>query len=369
MPVLTLRRKHDRLQNSKKMKNVKVGMTVGLFALATVAANAQTINGTVRGKYEYQTEEQEGRFEVRTARVSVSGKLTDLVSYKAEIDLCDEGSIKMLDAYARLHPLENFQFTLGQMRVPFTIDAHRSPHEQYFANRSFIAKQVGNVRDVGATLGYTIPFQKDVAHPMTLQLQAGLYNGSGLTNQKNFWTKSVNFSSKAELKAPIESLYGASGPNKFRGICAEASAQKIRPDDITVMMYDAALYYQDARWHVEGEYLLKTYAHDAFDNVNAVDAFVSYSVPVKAKMLKVVMPLVRYDYMDDHSDGKRDSETGKLSIDDYRRSRITAGVTLRLLSPLQTDLRLNYEKYFYEDGAVPAVSERDKVVAELVVRF
>ena len=32
----------------------------------------------------------------------------------------------------------------------FTIDAHRSPHLQYFANRSFIAKQVGNVRDVGA---------------------------------------------------------------------------------------------------------------------------------------------------------------------------------------------------------------------------
>ncbi len=40
------------------------------------------------------------------------------------------------------------------MRVPFTIDAHRSPHLQYFANRSFIAKQVGNVRDVGAVIGW-----------------------------------------------------------------------------------------------------------------------------------------------------------------------------------------------------------------------
>lgn len=98
------------------------------------------IHGTIRSKYEYQTEEGEGRFEVRTARVSVSGNVTKEVSYKAEIDLCDEGKIKMLDAYTRIKPWSTLQFTIGQERVPFTIDAHRSPHQQYFANRSFIAK-------------------------------------------------------------------------------------------------------------------------------------------------------------------------------------------------------------------------------------
>ena len=41
------------------------------------------IHGTLRSKYEYQTSEGEGRFEVRNARVSVDGKLTDMVSYKA----------------------------------------------------------------------------------------------------------------------------------------------------------------------------------------------------------------------------------------------------------------------------------------------
>ena len=113
------------------------------------------IGGTIRSKYEYQTEEGEGRFEVRTARINVAGNVTKEVSYKAEIDLCDEGKIKMLDAYTRIKPWKTLQFTIGQERVPFTIDAHRSPHQQYFANRSFIAKQVGNVRDVGAEIGYT----------------------------------------------------------------------------------------------------------------------------------------------------------------------------------------------------------------------
>ena len=54
------------------------------------------IGGTIRSKYEYQTEEGEGRFEVRTARINVAGNVTKEVSYKAEIDLCDEGKIKML---------------------------------------------------------------------------------------------------------------------------------------------------------------------------------------------------------------------------------------------------------------------------------
>ena len=101
------------------------------------------IGRTIRGKYEYQTTTDEQRFQVRNARISLDGKVHELVGYKAEIDLSDEGQIKMLDAYARITPMKDFNVTIGQMRVPFTIDAHRSPHQQYFANRSFIAKQVG----------------------------------------------------------------------------------------------------------------------------------------------------------------------------------------------------------------------------------
>ena len=130
-------------------------LLLSLVAAAPMEAQNVRVGGTLRGKYEYQTHEKEGRFEVRTARVNVSGDINPMVSYKAEIDLCDEGSIKMLDAYTKIKPWRTLDFTIGQMRVPFTIDAHRSPHQQYFANRSFIAKQVGNVRDVGASLGYT----------------------------------------------------------------------------------------------------------------------------------------------------------------------------------------------------------------------
>ena len=154
------------------------------------------IHGTIRAKNEYQPEMEAGRFEVRNARFSLTGKVAPTVAYKAEIDLCDEGSIKMLDAYTRLTPLKGLQFTLGQMRVPFTIDAHRSPHQQYFANRSFIAKQVGNVRDVGFTVGYKW------TDGVPISIEGGLFNGSGLTNQKDYWTKGINYSTKLQIHLP-----------------------------------------------------------------------------------------------------------------------------------------------------------------------
>lgn len=314
------------------------------------------VHGTIRGKYEYQTEEGDGRFQVRNARISLEGNVTKIVSYKAEIDLSDEGQIKMLDAYTRLKPVRGLDFTIGQMRVPFTIDAHRSPHMQYFANRSFIAKQVGNVRDVGATLGYS--FNAGIP----IKLEAGMFNGSGLTDQKDFWTNNINFSAKAQFFLP-------------RGFNITLSTQKIKPDNVGIMMYDAGAYYHAHGWHVEAEYLYKHYADDAFDAVHSVDAFVSYDIPLRKCFFKKITPLVRYDYMSDHSDGMRynadgDEDTsGALTINDYQRSRLTGGLTFSLSLPFVSDIRLNYEKYFYREGAIAKPSERDKIVIEFMTRF
>lgn len=331
---------------------------VSALMLSPLAAYAQEsskspyipeIHGTVRAKYEYEPQIEKGRFEVRNARLSVEGRVVPIVSYKAEIDLSDEGAIKMLDAYVRLQPNDKFKFTIGQMRVPFTIDAHRSPHLQYFANRSFIAKQVGNVRDVGASLAWT--FGKRL--PITLE--GGLFNGSGLTNQKNFWTGDINFSLKAYTFIA-------------RQFNLTLSCQKATTGDVNVMMYDAGTFWDNGRWHVEAEYLRKHYSHDAFQAVNAVDAFAAYRLPLR-KYLSAVSFLGRYDYMSDHSKGVKDDE-GKLVADDPARHRLTGGVTLSLgKGKLQADIRLNYEQYFYSKGVKPAISEQNKIVVEFVAHF
>ena len=306
------------------------------------------IHGTIRSKYEYQTTMGAGRFEVRNARVSFTGNVLPTVAYKAEIDLSDEGQIKMLDAYTRLFPTKGLTLTAGQMRVPFTIDAHRSPHQQYFPNRSFIAKQVGNVRDVGFTVGYT--FDTD----MPITVEGGLFNGSGLTDQKK-WHKEVNYSAKAQF------LF-------TKGLNLTLSVQSITPEEVRMQSYDIGAYYEFNRFHIEGEYLYKLYSDDAFGDVQAVNTFINYDLPLR-KVFNKMSFLVRYDMMTDQSDAKATNEAGELIITDYKRQRLTSGITFSLSKAFRTDLRLNYEKYFYAKNSIAKESEQDKIVLELMVRF
>mgnify|MGYP004445197105 CR=1 FL=1 len=329
-----------------------IAATLSLGSVAAFADDINripVINGTLRAKYEYQPQISAGRFEVRNARVGITGLIIRGLSYKAEIDLCDEGKIKMLDAFIRYSPL-TMQFTLGQMRVPFTIEAPRSPHLQYFANRSFIAKQAANIRDVGFSASYTFKGNFPV------NLTAGIFNSSGLTNQKDFWTKSYNFSFKALLP-----LFG-------ERLVISPSLQRARPGDVYVMLWDVGAYWDDKLWHVEFEYLRKNYEKNQFPGVNVFDIFASRFFPIK-HTISGISALARYDFMGDHSTGVYD-DNKKLIVNDPRRHRLTVGATMHIgVWKIYGQLRINYEKYFYAKDAVPATSERDKIVAELMVHF
>lgn len=342
------------LTNVSKMKKAVIILMLASSVFTMAAQEKKNsyipeIHGTIRAKYEYETTLGKGRFEIRNARMSLDGKIIPIVRYKAEIDLSDEGQIRMLDAYVRLQPNERLKFTFGQMRVPFSIDAHRSPHLQYFANRSFIAKQVGNVRDVGAAASWT--FGSKV--PVTLE--GGIFNGSGLTNQKHFWTSDYNFSFKTQV-----CLW-----NQFNIVL---SCQKAKASDVNTYMYDGGMYWDYSRWHIEAEYLRKRYARNAFKPVNAVDAFVAYRLPLRRNNWALSF-LGRYDYMSDQSNGSKD-DNGLLLVDDPERHRLTGGLTLSMgKGRLQADVRLNYEQYFYKQGVETSISERNKLVLEFVAHF
>lgn len=60
---------------------------------------------------------------------------------------------------------------------------------------------------------------------------------------------------------------------------------------------------------------------------------------------------------------------GRLVLTDSERKRLTGGITLSLQRPFISDIRINYEKYFYPDNALIHVSEQDKFVIEFMTRF
>jgi hypothetical protein len=315
--------------------------------------------GTVRTKFEYQPGERNGRFDVRTARFGIGGKIYNRLDYKMEIDLSDEGRMRMVDAYVGAKIYKGLNFNIGYMRVPFTIDAHRSPHLQSFANRSFIAKQMGSVRDVGASLGWKFGTR------VPLNIQVGMFNGSGLPEDlQRYWTRTFNYSAKVQAWVlPSLTLVGG--------------YQTTRPGNVRIHMFDAGATWRNGRWLVEGEYLRKNYMETAFAGANSVDAFVCYGIPLARGPFERISFLGRWDFMSDHSDGLPVDETSgwddglnrPLSLDDYARHRATAGVTFSLGLPFTADIRVNYEKYFYRTGAIIEPSDHDKIVVELMAHF
>ena len=58
-----------------------------------------------------------------------------------------------------------------------------------------------------------------------------------------------------------------------------------------------------------------------------------------------------------------------LTLTDSELKLITGGITLSIAKPFISDIRINYEKYFYNDGVTPKVSEQDKIVIEFMTRF
>ena len=62
-------------------------------------------------------------------------------------------------------------------------------------------------------------------------------------------------------------------------------------------------------------------------------------------------------------------DIGNPLISDVERKRFTAGVTLGYYKKIRAELRLNFEKYFYNDGVAIGVSDHDKAVAELMINF
>ncbi len=360
-----------------KSKNV----TDKSLPLGGVGEGLLQIHGILRGKYEYESDLDASRFEVRNARLSAEGNLPLRSSYKLEVDLCDESAIKMKDAWVRLSlPLREgrggsaLRITLGQQRMPFSIDAHRNPSAQYFANRSFIAKQVGDMRDVGAAIGYSPLLTSPRGGKTEMHFDAGIYNGSNLDNQKTAWFSSPAYSARAQF------IYTSPQGSKV-GVIPSVQHQLIAGREASYTSVDFGAYYEFSGFHLEAEYLRKFYAKDAFDDCNAINAMAIYKMPMKKGYLSGISYLLRYDYMDNHSDGKKGfaestlppstGGTGRVLLpSDAQRHRLTAGLTFHVANKyFPTDIRLNYEKYWYPHGGTPKESEQDKLVAELMIRF
>lgn len=220
------------------------------------------------------------------------------------------------------------------------------------------------MRDVGFRVGYNFYNKKK---RKVMSINGGIFNGSNLDEQKSAWFKTPGYSARIQYY-PIEGL----------AVIPSVQHQMIAQREASYTSVDVGAYYEVKGWHLEAEYLHKFYSKNVFTDCNAVNAMLlfQHSIKKKGSFIERISYQLRYDYMQNHSSGKKGfvpmedgTPSSRLEQTDAERHRMTAGVTFRVSNPyFPTDIRLNYEKYWYPHGGAKE-SEQDKLVCELVIKF
>lgn len=308
------------------------------------------VHGVLRTRWEGEFGEDgfSQRFQVRNARLSVSGNVLPQLSYFMHVDFCDRGKILFLDAWAQWEFNRRWKVRAGQFRVPYGTDCFRGPGAYYFANRSFVARNILNMREVGVRGGYY------GSGNLPLTVEAGIFNSADRSNHE-VWQRQMNYAVKASYV--------------IGNVTVSPSFISYQPGHVRINLVGGAVTWQWGRWIAEGEYARKHYTNNAHRPTDAWNVFASYAMPLRHTVLDQLSFQGRFDGMTSHSNGIADA-SGHLTTDNSARRRITAGVSVARVNGLVKGLvRINYEKYFYNSGVTAPVGADDKIVAELVVKF
>lgn len=336
------------------MNKVKA-IAIAAALAATSAAEAAdwteylpTPDGVMLARYEQLlVDDTPSRFQVRYARLGISGHIIPEIDYRVQADFCDEGKFKMLDAWARYAPVQNVKIKIGQFRAPFGCDVFRGPGVQVFSNRSFVARDVVNQRAVGASVTLS-------ATGLPLTVEAGVFNPNSITDH------SVYSNSKV---VACKATYSV-GEFAFTG-----SFKSYIPDQVRINTANCSATFRSGRWMAEAEYTYKHFNGSDFKDSHAYNFMSQYTMPVKWGVFNYFSMEGRYDGHTFDSSGACDA-AGAIVGDLPARSRLTVGSTVSYrMKKLRCDFRINYENYFYHSGYAPLAGRDDKIVAEFVIKF
>jgi len=296
------------------------------------------IDGVIKTKVEFDLDNSLIRFEVRNARFGIKGKINNYMSYKAELDLSDEGKMKMLDAYVRFTPVKNLDFYMGQRKIPFSTDYIRNPAENIFANRSFLAKYINDgMRDIGFYAEYNLRSE------IPVDILCGAVNGTGNNNPQ--WIGKPNLVTR--VIAGADKGFRAAG-NLYYG---ESQYKE------HLAMYGGEIRYSKGKFFIESEYIKSNWTDTASVRQHEDGFYIHsyYNFTREQGIVYMITPTVRWDCM-----GKSVFE-GTTDA-----NRITLGLNTGF-EPKQfySEIRLNYEKYL--KGYLPV--HTDKITLEFVARF
>lgn len=251
-------------------------------------------------QFRYQILDEAGKidgFDIRRARLDVKGSISPYLGYRVQFDLA--GSPKLIDAYAELKLNDYFNFTLGQAKIPFSLENLTSSNKLELIDRSQVVEAlvargkdaVGNQngRDIGIQLGGTLIKAED--RPV-LDYRLGLYNGSGVnTSDKN---KNKDLAGRL-IVHPLPGL-DLSGAFYDGSIYVNENNKNVNRD-----RYGFDLSYEVNKLTLRGEYI-----HGKDDQKERDGYYFRAGYFLWQKKLQL---LAKYDYYDADTDNSDDAST------------------------------------------------------------
>lgn len=308
------------------------------------------VHGVARARYEVDTDNGEGRFQIRNARVNLSGRVLPRLRYYLNTDFCDKGSVKVLDVWARVDIGSRWFVQAGQFRVPFGTDNFRGPGTYYFANRSYLAKYVNNVRAVGIKGRYTLPWGSGN------YIEGGMFNSATISDH-DVWSKDYAYAVKVSQAATDWLRF-------------EAGFESIEPDRVRMNLWGASAIFTMGTLRAEAEFMHTIYTHDAHPGSNVFNLYADWGIPARVGIFNRWSIQGRFDAVTAHSDGKSLDAEGMLETTIPSQQRLTLGSALDYTyGKVNALLRLNFEKVFWGHGGAPQDGHGNRLVAELVVQF
>lgn len=263
-------------------------------------------------------------FDIRRARVDLKGAITERFNYRLQVEFGGT-SVKLLDATAMYTFAPELKITIGQFKVPFSLENLTSSHKLETINRSQVVEALvargkdvignHNGRDIGLQLSGNL---LEIKNQELLEYAFGIFNGAG-TN-----TQDVNINKDYVGRLIIHPLPGLDiGGAYYRGYAGKSSVGKRRD------RAGAEISYSLTPLTVKGEFI---YGKDSVtEKIGWYAQAGIFAVP------KILQFVVRYDSYDPD-----------LKISDNITNVVLAGVNLFITK--WTFLQTNYEvKYVHPD--------------------
>jgi phosphate-selective porin OprO and OprP len=158
----------------------------GRKSFFATAARQMTLSGYTQIRYQVLDEKgKKDGFDIRRARLDLNGNFTPFLAYRLMADFADKP--KLMDAYAEIKIRDYFNITLGQFRVPFSVE-NLTPVRKFelidfsqvvdalvLRGKDVIGNQNG--RDIGIQLGGGLINQGSYK---LIEYKIGVFNGSGI---------------------------------------------------------------------------------------------------------------------------------------------------------------------------------------------